>query len=107
MLAVNCTALPRDLIESELFGYVEGAFTGASRKGWLGKFELASGGSLLLDEIGEIPPEVQVKLLRVLQEKAIVIQKYKLVLIQLRERKSLGPGRIASNRNLHLLKMFQ
>ncbi|MBU07370.1 MAG: hypothetical protein CME13_05250 [Gemmatimonadetes bacterium] len=71
-LAVNCAALPRDLIESELFGYVEGAFTGASRKGRLGKFELASGGSLFLDEIGEIPPEVQVKLLRVLQEKAIV-----------------------------------
>jgi PAS domain S-box-containing protein len=71
-LAVNCAALPRDLIESELFGYVEGAFTGASRKGRLGKFELASGGTLFLDEIGEIPTEVQVKLLRVLQEKAIV-----------------------------------
>ena len=71
-LAVNCAALPRDLIESELFGYVEGAFTGASRKGRLGKFELASGGSLFLDEIGEIPPEVQVKLLRVLQDKTIV-----------------------------------
>jgi len=71
-LAVNCAALPRDLIESELFGYVEGAFTGASRKGRLGKFELASGGSLFLDEIGEIPLDVQVKLLRVLQEKAIV-----------------------------------
>lgn len=71
-LPVNCAALPRDLIESELFGYVEGAFTGASRKGRLGKFELASGGSLFLDEIGEIPLEVQVKLLRVLQEKAIV-----------------------------------
>ncbi len=71
-LAVNCAALPRDLIESELFGYVEGAFTGASKKGRLGKFELASGGTLFLDEIGEIPTEVQVKLLRVLQEKAIV-----------------------------------
>lgn len=71
-LAVNCAALPRDLIESELFGYVEGAFTGASKKGRLGKFELASGGTLFLDEIGEIPLEAQVKLLRVLQEKAIV-----------------------------------
>ena len=71
-LAVNCAAMPRDLIESELFGYVEGAFTGASRKGRLGKFELASGGSLFLDEIGDVPLEVQVKLLRVLQEKAIV-----------------------------------
>ena len=71
-LAVNCAAMPRDLIESELFGYVEGAFTGASKKGRLGKFELASGGTLFLDEIGDIPPEVQAKLLRVLQEKAIV-----------------------------------
>ncbi len=71
-LAVNCAALPRDLIESEFFGYVEGAFTGASKKGRLGKFELASGGTIFLDEIGEIPPEVQVKLLRVLQEKTIV-----------------------------------
>jgi len=71
-LAVNCAAIPRDLIESELFGYVEGAFTGASKKGRLGKFELASGGTIFLDEIGDIPLEVQVKLLRVLQEKAIV-----------------------------------
>jgi sigma-54 dependent transcriptional regulator, acetoin dehydrogenase operon transcriptional activator AcoR len=71
-LAVNCAALPRDLIESELFGYVEGAFTGASRGGHLGKFELASGGTLFLDEIGDVPPDVQAKLLRVLQEKAIV-----------------------------------
>ncbi len=71
-LAVNCAALPRDLIESELFGYVEGAFTGASRGGHLGKFELASGGTLFLDEIGEIPPDLQAKLLRVLQERAVV-----------------------------------
>lgn len=71
-VAVNCAAIPRDLIESELFGYVEGAFTGASRKGHLGKFELASGGTLFLDEIGDVPPDVQVKLLRVLQEKTIV-----------------------------------
>lgn len=71
-LAVNCGAIPRDLIESELFGYVEGAFTGASKKGRLGKFELASGGTIFLDEIGELPKDVQVKLLRVLQEKSIV-----------------------------------
>ena len=71
-LAVNCAALPLDLIESELFGYVEGAFTGASKKGRLGKFELASSGTLFLDEIGEMPADVQAKLLRVLQEKAIV-----------------------------------
>ena len=71
-LPVNCAAMPRDLIESELFGYVEGAFTGASKRGRLGKFELASGGTLFLDEIGEIPPDVQVKLLRVLQDKTVV-----------------------------------
>ena len=71
-LAVNCAALPHDLIESELFGYVEGAFTGASKKGRLGKFELASSGTLFLDEIGEMPADIQAKLLRVLQEKAIV-----------------------------------
>ncbi len=71
-MAVNCAAIPRDLIESELFGYVEGAFTGASKKGRLGKFELASGGTLFLDEIGDVPADVQVKLLCVLQEKTIV-----------------------------------
>ena len=71
-LAVNCAAIPRDLIESELFGYVEGAFTGANKRGRLGKFELASGGTLFLDEVADIPLEVQVKLLRVLQEKTIV-----------------------------------
>jgi len=71
-LPVNCAAMPRDLIESELFGYVEGAFTGASKRGRLGKFELASGGTLFLDEIGEIPPDVQVTLLRVLQDKTVV-----------------------------------
>ena len=71
-LAVNCAALPRDLIESELFGYNEGAFTGASKNGRLGKFELASGGTLFLDEIGDIPIDVQSKLLRVLQERTIV-----------------------------------
>lgn len=70
-LPVNCAALPRDLIESELFGYVEGAFTGAVKKGRLGRFELASGGTLFLDEIGEVPLDVQVKLLRVIQDKTV------------------------------------
>jgi len=70
-LPVNCAAIPRDLIESELFGYVEGAFTGAGRRGRLGRFELASGGTLFLDEIGEVPLDVQVKLLRVLQDKTV------------------------------------
>jgi Nif-specific regulatory protein len=65
---VHCAALPETIIESELFGHVKGAFTGAvaDRKG---RFELAHGGTLFLDEIGEIPPTIQIKLLRVLQER--------------------------------------
>ncbi|MCR4441840.1 MAG: sigma 54-interacting transcriptional regulator [Peptococcaceae bacterium] len=70
-IAVNCGAIPRDLIESELFGYDEGAFTGARQGGRPGKFELASGGTIFLDEIGEMPLEMQVRFLRVLQDKEI------------------------------------
>lgn len=66
-VALNCANFPAELIESELFGYVEGAFTGASKKGQIGKFELASGGTLFLDEIGELPYYFQSKLLRVLE----------------------------------------
>ncbi|WP_418792098.1 sigma-54-dependent Fis family transcriptional regulator [Phosphitispora sp. TUW77] len=71
-IAINCAALPRELIGSELFGYNEGAFTGAKRGGSPGKFELADGGTLFFDEIGEMPLELQANLLRVLQEKAVV-----------------------------------
>ncbi len=68
-IRVNCAAIPRELIESELFGYEEGSFTGARKDGKPGKFELASGGTIFLDEIGAMPLDMQVKLLRVLQEK--------------------------------------
>ncbi len=70
-IAVNCGAIPRELIGSELFGYVEGAFTGARKGGNPGKFELAEGGTLFLDEIGDMPIEQQVTLLRILQEKQL------------------------------------
>jgi sigma-54 dependent transcriptional regulator, acetoin dehydrogenase operon transcriptional activator AcoR len=70
-VAVNCAALPRDLIESELFGYAPGSFTGADKAGRPGRFELASGGSIFLDEISEMPLDVQAKLLRVLQERQV------------------------------------
>ena len=69
--AVNCTAIPRELIGSELFGYVGGSFTGASRTGAKGKFELADGGTLFLDEIGEMPVEMQSVLLRALEDNCI------------------------------------
>ncbi len=66
-VAINCGAIPRTLIESELFGYEDGAFTGAKRGGQIGKFEWADGGTLLLDEIGEMPYDMQTNLLRVLE----------------------------------------
>jgi PAS domain S-box-containing protein len=68
-ITINCAAIPRELIESELFGYQGGAFTGAFKNGRSGKFELANGGTIFLDEIGEMPLDMQVKLLRVIQEK--------------------------------------
>ncbi len=67
-VAVNCGAIPRDLVQSELFGHVEGSFTGSARGGSAGKFELADGGTIFLDEIGDMSFDAQVSLLRVLQE---------------------------------------
>lgn len=70
-IKVNCAAIPKDLLESELFGYTEGAFSGASKGGKVGKFEQANNGTMLLDEIGELPLPLQSKLLRILQEREI------------------------------------
>lgn len=70
-IRINCAAIPRELLEAELFGYEEGAFTGAKKGGKPGKFELANGGTLLLDEINELPLYLQSKLLRVIQEQEI------------------------------------
>ena len=70
-IKVNCASIPPDLFESELFGYEPGAFTGARTKGKPGKFEMAHGGTILLDEIGDLPLPMQAKLLRVLQERTV------------------------------------
>lgn len=70
-VAINCGAMPRDLLATELFGYEGGAFTGARESGAVGKFEYADGGTLFLDEIGEMPVDMQVSLLRVLQEQSV------------------------------------
>jgi transcriptional regulator with GAF, ATPase, and Fis domain len=69
-VSVNCAAIPRDLIPSELFGHEKGAFTGATQRR-LGRFELADGGTIFLDEVGELLPDTQVALLRVLQEREL------------------------------------
>lgn len=71
-IAINCGAIPEALLESEFFGYIKGSFTGADPRGKIGKFELANGGTLFLDEIGDMPLYMQIKLLRVLQERSIV-----------------------------------
>lgn len=66
-VTVNCGAIPENLLESELFGYEKGAFTGASERGKAGKFEQADGGTIFLDEIGDMPLQLQVKILHILQ----------------------------------------
>jgi len=71
-IRINCSAIPENLLESELFGYEKGAFTGANASGKPGKFEMANGGSIFLDEIGTMPLEMQAKMLRVIQEKEVV-----------------------------------
>jgi transcriptional regulator of acetoin/glycerol metabolism len=71
-VAINCSAIPRELVESELFGYVGGAFTGSRKEGSFGKFEIAEGGTLFLDEVNTLAPDIQAKLLRVLENRQIV-----------------------------------
>jgi len=71
-IKINCTAIPADLLESELFGYEQGAFTGANRKGKIGLFEQANYGTILLDEIGDLSMQLQAKLLRVIQQKELI-----------------------------------
>jgi transcriptional regulator of acetoin/glycerol metabolism len=93
-VAVNCGAITRELVSSELFGYEGGAFTGANPKGRAGKFEQADGGTIFLDEIGELPLDMQVNLLRILQEKVV------LRLGGNRERKVSIRVIAATNRNL-------
>lgn len=84
-VAINCAAMPRDLLASELFGYVEGAFTGAKKGGQAGKFELASGGTLFLDEIGDVDLGEQGMLLRAIQEKVITrIGDYRVIPVDVR-----------------------
>lgn len=70
-VAINCASYPRDLFESELFGYDEGAFTGAKKGGKIGKFELANGGTIFLDEIGEMHMHLQAKLLRIIEDRSL------------------------------------
>ncbi|NGE24462.1 propionate catabolism operon regulatory protein PrpR, partial [Klebsiella pneumoniae] len=84
-VAVNCGAIPESLLEAELFGYEEGAFTGSRRGGRAGLFEVADGGTLFLDEIGEMPVSLQTRLLRVLEDRAIVrIGGYKPITVDVR-----------------------
>ncbi|MBA1335044.1 MAG: hypothetical protein HPY66_0666 [Firmicutes bacterium] len=71
-IKVNCASIPENLLESELFGYEKGSFTGANKEGKIGMFEMANGGTILLDEIAELPVHLQAKLLRVLQDKEII-----------------------------------
>ena len=71
-MAVNCAAIPENLLESELFGYEDGSFTGARRKGKVGLFEHANHGTIFLDEIGDISANLQTRLLRVIQEREIM-----------------------------------
>ncbi|WP_018923536.1 sigma 54-interacting transcriptional regulator [Salsuginibacillus kocurii] len=71
-VSINCAAIPEQLLEAELFGYEEGAFTGAKKGGQPGKFEIANGGTLFLDEIGDMPLQMQTKMLRVLEEEEVV-----------------------------------
>ena len=83
-IAINCAAIPEALLESELFGYAKGAFSGASNSGRIGKFELANGGIIFLDEIGDMPLSLQVKLLRAQERKFVKIGSNKMINLDIR-----------------------
>ncbi len=92
-VAINCGAIPRELLESELFGYVEGAFTGASKGGRPGKLELADNGTVFLDEVGDMPADMQVKLLRALQSGEVFrIGQHKPISVNIRIIAASHPG---------------
>ncbi len=92
-VAINCGAIPRELLESELFGYVDGAFTGASKGGRPGKLELADGGTVFLDEVGDMPADMQVKLLRALQSGEVYrIGRHKPISVNIRIIAASQPG---------------
>ncbi|HBM7277123.1 sigma-54 interaction domain-containing protein, partial [Clostridioides difficile] len=98
-IAVNCAAVPDSLLESQLFGYEKGSFTGALREGKKGLFELANNGTIFLDEIGDMPPLLQTKLLRVLQEKQVMpIGSHNVINIDVR---------VIAATNKNLLKMIR
>ncbi|HCF38989.1 MAG TPA: sigma-54-dependent Fis family transcriptional regulator, partial [Thermosipho africanus] len=102
-IVINCAAIPENLMESELFGHKEGAFTGSMKGGQVGKFQLADKGTLFLDEIGEMPIHLQPKLLRAIQEKRIQpigSNEYKIVNIRIIAATNISPEKAVEKKQL-------